>query len=323
MAGVYRRVRPMKAILDGQYMGEPGYLLQQKFDGSRTIAFRDGNRIILRGASWKEDYTRRFPNIVADLMKTRARKFIIDAEMTFFRGKQDVFFNVKARPETLKEQELVPRLMVFDILELNGKSVKEKPVEERLRLLKQLIPGSLKHVKVVQTFRKPKEFKKIFKKVTKQHGEGVVLKAVGSEYQEGKTKAIRSEDWIKVKKRLDADCVIVGVTEGLGWRKPWFGAVILAQYDKGKLVHVGNASGFSRPVMKGIYAKIKAMHKAPNPFGKKIDGAKKFVKPTMVCAVKYMERTKYGILRHPIFLRLRDDKTPRECTLKGDTAPSG
>jgi len=322
MAGVYRRVRPMKAIRDGKVLGQEGYILQRKYDGSRTVVFRDGNQVILRGASWKRDYTDLFPNIVADLRRTRAKKFILDAEMTFFRGKRDVYMTINAKEETQREQGLRPRLMVFDLLELNGKSVKEKPVEERMRLLKQIIPSELINVKVVKTFTRHKEFKKIFKQVTKEHGEGVVLKAVGSEYQEGKKEVIRSKDWVKVKKQRDADCVIIGITEGLGWREPWFGAVILGQYDKGRLVHVGNASGFTREKLKEIHARVMKMSKAPNPFGESISGAMKFVKPVLVCEVVYLERTKYGILRHPIFKRLRTDKTPKECTIGGDIVPS-
>lgn len=322
MGKVYRRVVPMKAIRDGRFLGKEGFILQRKYDGSRAIAFRDGDKIILRGASWKRDYTDLFPLIVADLKRTKARRFILDAELTFFKGEDDKFMTVFAKEDSLKARGLKPRLMVFDILELDGRSVKEKPVEERVRLLKKIIPANLKHVRLVKTYTDHKKFKMIFANITRKQGEGVILKAKGSQYLEGKKVPIRSEEWVKVKKRKDADCVIVGITKGLGWRKPWFGALILAQYNHGKLVHVANASGFDRDTMKSLYETIKKMSATANPFKHQVRGAKKFVKPRLVCVVTYMERTPYGILRHPIFVMLRQDKPPRECTIGGDIFPT-
>jgi ATP-dependent DNA ligase len=319
MAGIYRRVHPMHGVSDGRYLGREGFLLQRKYDGTRAIVFRDGDQVIMRGRSWKNDYAPKFPEVAKDLKKSRYKKFILDAELTFFKGKQDAFLTVLATREVQEKEGVTIKLMVFDIIELNGKKMGDLPIEERLKVLKTVIPSGLKHVEVVKTFKDPKKFKKIFADVTRKHGEGVFLKAVKSKYLEGAREDIRSEDWVKVKKIRTGDCVIVGMTKGLGWREPYFGALILGQYANGKLVPVGNASGFDTDTMKDLNKKLEDMPKANNPFTSPVSGVKKYVAPKLCVEVKYMERTKYGIMRHPIFLRVRNDKLPKDCRLEDES----
>jgi len=312
MIGI-RRIKPMLAGEDGRFLGQRGWYLQEKYDGTRCILFKLKNgKIVMMGRSWKNDFAPRFPEIVKEAKRLRCKTCILDGELTFFKHGRDEFVTALATEE-IKKQYTV-KLMVFDILSIDGKNIENKPIEERMKILKKVIPSSLKHIEIVKTYKQEKRFKQLFKKITKppRQGEGVVLKEKHSPYVED-SRAY----WVKVKKEKTADCVIVGITEGRGWRKPYFGALILAQYDDdGKLHFVGKCSGFDTETLKRFYKQFQKM-KPPSkkPIEANIPNVKKWLPPKIVVEIKYIERTPYGIFRFPVFLRERKDKRPQECKI--------
>ncbi len=99
-------------------------------------------------------------------------------------------------------------------------------------------------------------------------------------------------------------------------RESIFGALILGQYENGKLRFVGKCSGFDVSTMNDIYNYIRKMPETPNYLGVNIPNASKFVKPSMVVEVMYMQRTPNGMLRHPRFIRIRTDKLPESCIMR-------
>ena len=306
-----KRIYPMQPSEDGKFLGLKRYWLQEKYDGTRCILFKN-NKIIMMGRSWKNDYSKNFPEIVKDAKKIRAKTCILDGELSFFERRpphRNLFVTALATPETKKDY--IVKLMVFDVLMVNGRSVENKPLKERLKILDEIIPKNLQHIKIIKTYKNPKLHKKLFYRFTSapHEGEGVVLKDYNSPYREG----VRTYEWIKVKRELTADCIVVGITKGTGYRENYFGSLILGQYDNGKLKYVGKCSGFTDEEMKMLYKKIISMPSYHNPFDVKVDNVKKWVEPKIVVEVRYMERTKYGVLRFPAFIRIRYDKTPKEC----------
>jgi len=312
---VRRCIRPMLADAqkDKLYTHNKQYVLQEKFDGTRGMLYKVGDKVTgLISRYCDTDFTINFPEIVKDAKLIKANQCVLDGEITFFDDHKNPFFlTATAIPSTKKKFGV--RYMVFDIIEYNGQRVTNLPLMMRLDLLKKIIPPSLKHIKVIKTYTDPSKFKSIYKDIVKRKGEGVMLKKKDSPYVPGSRK-----EWIKVKKEQTEDCVVCGITEGLGRRKKTFGALLLGQYDrKGKLIYVGNVgAGLSDAMLREFLRTINAMPEAQNPFGVKVNYVKKFIKPTsLVVEVKAMERTSYGRLRLPVFLRVRTDKTPEECKI--------
>ena len=154
----------------------------------------------------------------------------------------------------------------------------------------------------------------------KQKGlEGILAKRRASHYHEG-----RSRDWLKIKITQTVDCVIAGYTDPEGSRA-YFGSLVLGLYDKQRrLIHVGQAgTGFDQKTLKEMFVRLQALAASKNPFYGEIGGLRKihFVGPELVAEIKFSEWThetqEGGMkLRAPVFMGLRTDKPPEECTLE-------
>ena len=288
------------------------YWAQRKLDGTRCIIIKDGDRVEMRGRSWINDYSAKFPEIVEEIRKLPVESCVLDSELTFFKKgtDQDVFITALANPETKKGY--TAKAMVFDVLYVEDYDLRDLPLEDRLDILKDLIPEELKHVDPVRTVKKDK--KAYFERIRRKGGEGVILKERKSPYREGE----RTEEWLKVKNWRSDEAVVVGYTEGKGARAKTFGSLILAQRDKnGKWRYVGKASGFTEEQMKRLLQKMRRLKtdKPPVKDAEKVNNVQAWVKPKIVVEVKYYERSKNGMFRFPDFLRVRTDKKPRECKL--------
>jgi bifunctional non-homologous end joining protein LigD len=198
---------------------------------------------------------------------------------------------------------------VFDLLYVNGKSVEEKPLGERKEMLKKMLPSNdlIKYCDHIKG--KGKEF---FSLMADQGLEGMIAKRADSKYYEG----TRSEQWLKIKLVQTEEAVICGFTEPKGSRK-YFGSLILGMYDKGKLRYIGHTgTGFNDKSLKQLHQLFQQYITTDHPFREKIpvNGKVTWLKPELVCNIKYSEITQQGIRRHPVFLGLRDDKAPVEAT---------
>ena len=113
------------------------------------------------------------------------------------------------------------------------------------------------------------------------------------------------------------EAVICGYTEPRGSRK-FFGALILGVFHKGKLIYIGHTgTGFNENNQKQVYGLLQKYITPSSPFevSPKPNAPVTWLKPKLVCEVKYSHLTDDGILRHPVFMRMRDDKKPGEVTL--------
>jgi bifunctional non-homologous end joining protein LigD len=167
--------------------------------------------------------------------------------------------------------------------------------------------------------------KALFDMARKAGLEGIVAKMRTSCYEER-----RSSEWLKIKIRHRMEAVIGGYTETKGSRTH-FGSLVLGLYDKqGRLIHVGQAgSGFNQKSLGEIFGVLKKLQTNQNPFFGDVDALRKvsFVRPELVAEIEFAEwtgGTNAGSgpkLRAPVFLGLRDDKRPKECTLEQSEAP--
>lgn len=289
------------------------YVEQRKLDGTRCIIIKEGNKIWLMGRSWKNDYSDRFPEIVEEVKKLPINYVVLDSELTFFKPGTDidVFLTALAKPET--KRKYIAKCMVFDILYLEQKDIKGKSLEERTKLLNKVVPKRLKHVDVVKTIEGRKKKVSYWDEIVKgKHGEGVVLKQIGSRYKEMRPKEPRGKTWLKVKEKNTDEAVIVGYTHGTGSRKATFGALILAQKYKGKWRLVGKTSGFTDAQRHALYKKLQKLQtRQPDIIGDERN-VKSWVQPKVVIEVQFYEKTRHGKYRMPDYIRERYDKTPNQ-----------
>jgi len=156
------------------------------------------------------------------------------------------------------------------------------------------------------------EGEEFFRQVQRNGAEGMVAKRADSVYQPGR----RSHDWLKIKAWHSQSCVIVGYTAGQGRRKEHLGALILAVQEPDGLVHCGQVgTGFDDKTLRMLLAELskRRVDTSPLRVPPRTTEPATWVRPELVCEVRYAGWTSAGILRHPAFIRLRPDLTPADC----------
>ncbi len=299
----------MLASLAEEPFDSPDWLFELKWDGYRAVA-ECGKQITLysrNGLSFNE----RYPGIVEELeaMKLNA---VLDGEV--------VLFNEDDRPDFQKLQHYddnrhLPLIYyVFDILYLNKKDLRDIPLLERKAILKELLP---KNNVIRYSDHLEERGKAFFEQVRKKNLEGIMAKKADSIYLTG----VRTKDWLKIKNNQTREAIVAGYTEGRGSRKH-FGALILGEYKDKKLEYIGHTgTGFSNKTLNELWTLMQKYKIDTSPFAEKIavNAAVTWLKPVLVSEIKYSEITRDGILRHPVFLHLRDDKRPSE--VKSESKP--
>ncbi|HEX6181324.1 MAG TPA: non-homologous end-joining DNA ligase, partial [Chitinophagaceae bacterium] len=300
---------PMLASLGDAPFDNKDWIFELKWDGYRAVAEVDKKKIKLysrNGLSFNE----RYPVIVNELATLNLRA-VLDGEV--------VVFNEDDRPDFQKLQHYddnrhLPLIYyVFDILSLNNKDLKELPLIERKAILKKTLP---KNEIIRYSDHIEESGIEFFEHVKKANLEGIMAKKASSEYYAG----IRTKDWLKIKHTHTREAIITGFTEGRRSRKH-FGALILAEFKNKKLHYIGHTgTGFNDKMLKELWTIMHKLVTSTSPFDVKVpvNSPVTWIKPSLVCEVKYSEITREGILRHPVFLRLRDDKKPTEVKPEPD-----
>jgi bifunctional non-homologous end joining protein LigD len=296
-------IEPMLASLGDDAFDNENWVFELKWDGYRAIAEVEKKNVKLysrNGLSFNE----RYPSLVNELQKLDMNA-VLDGEV--------VVFNEDNRPDFQKlqhydENQHLPLVFyVFDILSLNNKDLKNLPLTERKEILKKNLRTNefIRYSDHVE--EKGKAF---FAQVKKSNLEGIMAKKADSQYVTG----VRTKEWLKIKHTLTREAIITGFTEGRGTRKH-FGALVLGEFKGKKLHYIGHTgTGFSDKKLKELWDIMQPLITDESPFDVKVpvNGAVTWVKPKLVSEIKYSEATRDGILRHPVFLHLRDDKKPVE-----------
>ncbi|HMJ48485.1 MAG TPA: DNA ligase D [Ferruginibacter sp.] len=288
-----------------EVFNDPGWIFEIKWDGFRAIA-ETGKEIRLYSRNGNS-FANTYPVIIKALEKFR-HQAILDGEICVL--------NEEGVPDFQKMQDydnhrhLPLQYYAFDLLSLDGKSLYNIPLIERKKLLKKII-GKNPVIKYSEHIIK--EGKPFYDAAVKQNLEGIMAKKADSAYYPG----TRTTDWLKIKNHKTADVIISGYTEPTGSRQ-YFGSLVLGMMKNGKLVYAGNAgTGYNDKMLHTIYKMLQPLRQVSSPFAEKIKYMKAtWVKPMMVCEVKFTEWTKDERLRHPVFLRIREDKSLKETDMK-------
>jgi bifunctional non-homologous end joining protein LigD len=201
--------------------------------------------------------------------------------------------------------ELPAIVYAFDLPAFQGYDLRALPLTDRKSLLRAMLPtvGPLRYSEHFEA-----QGEALFEHAERLGLEGVVGKRAASPYV-GK----RSTDWVKVNAAKSDDFVVVGFARekngGAG-----LGALLLGQYRDGVLVYAGRAgSGFSSRDLKEIGKLLEALPAADPPPGAPLERGAVWLSGGPVAQVKFKQRTTDGLLRQPVFMRMRDDKRPEEC----------
>jgi bifunctional non-homologous end joining protein LigD len=308
-----RQVGLMLAETREQPFSGSGWLFELKYDGYRVLASRENGQPLLlyrRGS----DSTAVFPEIARALADLPCERLVLDGEIAVLDERSRPSFARLQKRALLQRSadiaraavELPATLFVFDLLGFEEFDLRPLPLLRRKRILQRVLPrdGPLRYADHVE-----QEGEAFYEEVRKLRLEGMVAKRADMPYRAG-----RSPHWLKVRADRTDDFVIVGMTPPQGSRSG-FGALHVAAFEEGTLVYAGRAgSGFGEEDLVRIAALL-APDRRPSPAcaGLTPTGTEHtWVEPRHVCEVRYKERTSEG-LRHPVFLRMRDDKAPEEC----------
>ncbi len=282
------------------------WIFEIKWDGYRAISeINDGNVLLYsrNGNSFANDY----PLVVRELKKIK-HNAVLDGEIVILNedGKSD--FQKLQHYEDNTQYPIC--YYVFDLLSLNGNSTYELSLIERKELLKKLLS---KNVVIKYSDHIIGEGKEFFEAAKQNDLEGIMAKKADSCYQAG----ARTGNWLKIKYHKSQEVIIAGFTQPTGSRK-YFGALVLAIQDGDRLKYVGHTgSGFTDAYLKELYEKLKPLIIKKSPFDTivKTNAKVTWVKPTLIAEIKFTEWTTDDKMRHPIFLRLRDDKRFNEINM--------
>jgi bifunctional non-homologous end joining protein LigD len=310
----------MLATLVREPFHKPGWVYEEKYDGYRILAYKEGSRVRLYSRN-AIDRTDRFFDVATAMSALRPSTLLLDGEVSVFDREGVSRFQLLQNLGTGKSV-----FAVFDCLYKDGQDLRRRPLSERrVALEESLAPTKLSTKKRIMESQKKDSQNKIivpssrlasngleaYRLAIQRKFEGLVAKDLASPYVEG-----RSSFWLKVKVHQEDEFVIGGFTEPSGSRSH-FGALLLGAYDRGKLHFVGKVgTGFNDQTLAMLFKKFKPLVRRQSPFvDPPRDRDVTFLSPKLVAQISYQEWTSDKKLRQPVFLGVRDDKSPQEVRM--------
>ncbi|MBC7829121.1 MAG: DNA ligase D [Chitinophagaceae bacterium] len=307
-------LRPMLATLVDEPFNDPAWIYEVKWDGYRTLAYLNKGKVELRSRNNNSFIEKFYP--VYEALQEWNIDAIIDGEIVVVNEKGLSQFSSLQNWRSEADGDLL--VYVFDILWLKGIDCTQLPLTERRNILRQLVTDD-GIIRFSENF--DASGTELFEVAQKLGLEGIIAKKADSTYQPD----TRTKNWLKIKTEQRHEAVIAGYTRNEGSSKK-FSALILGVYESGHLQFIGQAgTGFTDKMQTEILKKLKPLETATCPFKEEpvINKPTRFrrnppkadvtwVKPKLVSEVRYQELTPDGIMRHPSFQGLRDDKDAKE-----------
>lgn len=294
-------VKPMLATLIDQPFDSPNWIYEIKWDGYRVIAYLNKGRVEMRSRN-NLSFNEKFDVIREALAKWNI-KAVVDGEIVALdeNGRADF----QQLQNALKHRDTAHLVYyIFDILWYDGKDLTQLPLLERKEILKSIFPEKEDRIRYSDHIVEKGIH---FLSTAVRHGlEGIMAKKSDSVYEAG----ARNSNWLKMKNSHRMEAIICGFTLPRRSRK-FFGAVVLGKYRGKKLVYIGHSgSGFNDKDLKELWKKFQPLKtdKCPFEIVPRTNQPASWLKPELVCEVKFSEWTKDNMLRHPIFAGLREDK---------------
>lgn len=297
------RVQPMLATLVPEPFHRAGWVYEEKYDGYRILAYKEGRNVTLYSRNAK-DRTESFSEIARAIATLTDRTLLLDGEAVAFDGK------LVSRFQLLQQGDVPYVYAVFDCLYRNGRDLRNEPLPVRREAMERAI-GDTEHL--FPSRRLDENGRRAFAQAKRRGYEGLVAKDSAAPYCEG-----RSTKWLKVKVHQEEEFVVGGYTSPAGSRTH-FGALLLGAYRGKDLHYVGKVgTGFSQKTLTSLHRKFQPLVRKSSSF--RVPPREKgatWLAPELVAQIAFHEWTDDQKLRQPVFLGLRDDKKPKECVLPG------
>lgn len=297
------RVRPMLATLVPEPFHYPGWVYEEKYDGYRILAYKEGSRVTLLSRNDK-DRTGSFSDIARAIETLPDRTLLLDGEAVAFDDK------LVSRFQLLQQGEVPVLYAVFDCLYRNGRDLRNEKLSVRRDALEEAIGET---DRLFPSRRLASNGRAAYETAKKKGWEGVVGKDSSAAYIEG-----RSTKWLKVKIKQEEEFVIGGYSAP-GGARTHFGSLLLGAWQGSDLRYVGKVgTGFTQKTLTTLHGKFQPLVRKTPPFAdppREKDAV--WLAPKLVAQVAFQEWTHDWRLRQPVFLGLRDDKGPREVVFPG------
>lgn len=304
-------VSPMLATLTDERFSDPKWIFERKWDGIRCIAYRSESGSVRLRSRNDLPLERTYPEIVDALAAQAGTSLVLDGEIVAFVGRRTSFERLQGRsgihdPDVARKSGIAVFYYVFDLLYADGRDVRGLPLRDRKRLLRTAArfadPLRL-------TSHRNADGEDEYRKACARGDEGVIAKRADSPYRSG-----RSRDWLKFKCVRDQEFVIGGYTGPKGSRVA-FGALLVGYYQGSDFVYAGKVgTGFTGASLRGLLEQMQRIERPSSPFthGQIRERDVHWVEPELVAQIGFTEWTREGLLRHPRYTGLRNDKDPRE-----------
>ena len=325
-------VQPMLATRAEAPPRGAGWVFEPKLDGYRLLAHLSagakGIHLFTRSG---RDVTHEFTPIAAALRTLAAKApelpLVLDGEAVVQQASEAPRFQAMQRFRDVGAGTL--RYYVFDLLRAGAIDLTHQPLAARRARLEQLFRGTRGAV-VRLTPRLDGPGPAAVRAAVGVGHEGIVAKRADSLYHAGR----RSGSWLKLKRVETEDLVVGGYTRGSGRRARTLGALLVGNATRGGLAYAGHVgTGYNDRTLDELVALLAPLRTTRCPFTRRppTNDPAVWVRPEVVVEVRYAERTEDAILRAPVFVRVRDDKTsaetaapvrptPREATTTSRTA---
>ncbi len=311
-------LRPMLAVTGAPPRDADQWALEMKWDGVRALAFIEKGRVRLMSRT-ERDITVAYPELARLGAAGSHKQLLLDGEI--------VVFGPNGWPEF---EALQPRMhvssatqaaalaghtpvtyLVFDLLQVDGRSLLDLPYAERRAQLDGLALAG-PNWQTPPWFPGP-DFEAVQAVSAQHHMEGVVAKRLDSRYAPG----VRTESWLKIKNVLSQEAVVAGYKPGKGNRTGQVGSLLIGVHDDSGLIYAGHVgTGFTDETLRMLGAKLQPLRRAGSPFDGPVppEHARPavWVEPELVIQVAFDRWTRAGRMRAPVYKGLRDDIDPAD-----------
>lgn len=308
-----RDLKPMLATLTDEPFNDSNWQFELKLDGYRTLAYLKSGKVDLRSRN-NNSFNKKF-TAIHDALQDWNINALLDGEVVVLNDEGRPDFNSIQLWEKKKHGQLV--YYVFDLLWIDGYNIMNEPLHKRRSLLSQLMPDN----GIIRFSDHIDEIGKEFFEIAKSNSlEGIIAKKKDSVY----IPESRAKTWLKIKAEQRHEAIICGYTKKRDTDRE-FSSLILGLEKNNKLEFIGQAgTGYSSALQDELMKKMKPLTTKKCPFktDPPISDPIVWLKPFLVCEVKYTELTSEGVMRHASFQGLREDKSAFELNTEEDKISS-